>query len=206
MKKPPYFYGGIDSNTIFNFVYMVDMYFGLIGIINEQTRQKFASLLLIDNAANWYDSRYYTSNATWGTLKNDFLPWFKSFDFDRLKCEALDRCRQQNSDVSEYIKALVLALLRCDTYISEEESLHRFQQGLWDKVKVQVLIKHPAIFEAAGEIADHIGMILAHTQFGKGLKKTKSKGKNPYYILYHHADVVGGDTGLVPMELGKTTL
>ena len=40
----------------------------------------------------------------------------------------------------------------------------------------------------------------------KGSKNLKSKGKNPYYILYHHADVVGGDSGPVSMELSKTTL
>ena len=49
-------------------------------------------------------------------------------------------------------------------------------------------------------------MILAYMWYGEGLKKPKNKGKNPYYILYHHDDVVGGDTGPVPMELGKTTL
>ena len=62
------------------------------------------------------------------------------------------------------------------------------------------------MFEAAAEIVDHVGMILVHTQYGKRLKKPKNKGKNPYYIPYHLADVVGGDAGQVPMELGKTTL
>ena len=49
-------------------------------------------------------------------------------------------------------------------------------------------------------------MILAHMRYRKGSKKPKNKGKNPYYIPYHRADVVGGDAGPVPMELGKTTL
>ena len=72
MKEPPSFHGGIDGNTVCSFLYAVDTYFGLTGIINEQTRHKFASLLLIEDAANWYDMRNYTSNATWGTLKSDF--------------------------------------------------------------------------------------------------------------------------------------
>ena len=57
----------------------------------------------------------------------------------------------------------------------------------------------------AAEISDRVGKILAHTRYGKGLKKPKKKGKNPYYFLYHRADVVGGDSSPVPMELGKTT-
>ena len=62
------------------------------------------------------------------------------------------------------------------------------------------------MFEMATEIADYMGMILAHTWYGKGLKNPKSKGKNLCYIPYRHADVVGGDAGPLPMELGKTTL
>ena len=73
-------------------------------------------------------------------------------------------------------------------------------------MKVQAPVQCPAIFEAAAEIAAHIGMILAHTQYGKGSEKPKHDGKNPYYISYHCVDVVGGDIGIVPMELGKTAL
>ena len=97
-----------------------------MGIINEQTRHKFSSLLLIEDAANWYDMRNYTSNTTWGILKSDFLACFKPVDYDRLNQEALDRCRQRKPNVSEYIRAFRLALLRCNTHISEEESLQRF--------------------------------------------------------------------------------
>ena len=97
-------------------------------------------------------------------------------------------------------------LLRCDTHISKEKSLHRFQQGLWDNVKVQVLVQHPATFEVGTKIAAHVGMILAYTQYGKVLKKPKHKVKNPYYIPYHCADMVDLDADLVPMELGKTIL
>ena len=33
-------------------------------------------------------------------------------------------------------RAFRLSLLRCYTHVSEEENLHRFQQGLWDEVKL----------------------------------------------------------------------
>ena len=62
------------------------------------------------------------------------------------------------------------------------------------------------MFQAAAELADHIGTIIAHMRYVKGLKKPKNKGKNPYYNPYHCADVVGGDSGPAPMELGKNTL
>ena len=62
------------------------------------------------------------------------------------------------------------------------------------------------MFQAAVETTDSVGTILTHTWYGKGMKKPKNKGKNPCYILYHRTDVVGGDTGPVSMELGKTTL
>ena len=62
MKEPPSFHGVIDGDTVCSFVHMVDTYFGLTGIINEQTRYKFASLLLIKDAANWHDTKNYTSN------------------------------------------------------------------------------------------------------------------------------------------------
>ena len=71
---------------------------------------------------------------------------------------------------------------------------------------MQVFVQFPAIFEAATEIGDHMGTILAHAWYGKGSKKPKSKGKNPYYIPYHHDNMAGGDAGPVPMELGKITL
>ena len=69
-----------------------------------------------------------------------------------------------------------------------------------------MLVQCPTMFEVATETADRMGTILAHTWYKKGLKKPKSKGKNPYYIPYHRADVAGGDAGPVPMELCKTTL
>ena len=122
MKEPPSIYG----DTVCSFVCAVDTYFGLTGIINEPTRHKFASLLLIEDTANRYDTRNCTSNTSWGTLKSDLLFWFKPVDYNRLNHEALDQCRQQSSDVSEYIRAFILALLRCDIYVSEKESLHRF--------------------------------------------------------------------------------
>ena len=62
------------------------------------------------------------------------------------------------------------------------------------------------MFEATAEFANHMGMILAHTRYGKELKKPKSKGKKPYYISYQHFDVVGDDIGPIPMELVKITL
>ena len=71
---------------------------------------------------------------------------------------------------------------------------------------MQVLLQCPAMFEAAAELAAHMGIILAHTRYGKGSKKPKSKSKNPCYIPYHCTDVVGRDAGSVPMELGKTIL
>ena len=54
----------MDGDVVYSFVHVVDIYFGLTGIINEQIRYKFASLLLIENAANWYDMKNYSSNAT----------------------------------------------------------------------------------------------------------------------------------------------
>ena len=56
MKEPPRFHGGMDGDTVYSFVHEVDTYFGLIGIINEQIKHKFSSLLLIDNAVNWYET------------------------------------------------------------------------------------------------------------------------------------------------------
>ena len=56
------------------------------------------------------------------------------------------------------------------------------------------------------EIADYVGTIIAHTRYGKRSKKPKNKDKNPYYIPYHHADVVDGDAGPVAIELDKTIL
>ena len=147
----------MDSDTICSLVYAVDTYFGLTFIINEQIRHKFASLLLIENAANYYDKRNKTSNATWGTLKSDLLSRFKLVNYNRLNHEAFNQCRQKSPDVLEYLKAFKLALLRCNTHFSEEESLHRFQQGLWDEVKVQVLVQHLAILKATAEIADRVG-------------------------------------------------
>ena len=54
----------MDVNTIRSFVHAVDTYFDLTGIINELTRYKYTSLLLIGAAANWYDTKNYTYNAT----------------------------------------------------------------------------------------------------------------------------------------------
>ena len=87
MKEPPSFDGDIDGDTVHSFVHAVDMYFGLTGIINEQNRHKSASLLLIEDAENWYDTRNNTSNATWGMLKSDLLSQFKPVDYDRLNCK-----------------------------------------------------------------------------------------------------------------------
>ena len=56
MKEPPSFHGSMDGDIVCSFVHAVDTYFGLTGIINEQTRHKFASLLLIEDAENWYDT------------------------------------------------------------------------------------------------------------------------------------------------------
>ena len=41
------------------------------------------------------------------------------------------------------------------------------------------------MFEAAAKIVAYMGKVLDHTWYRKGLKKAKSKGKNPYYVLYH---------------------
>ena len=90
MKEPPIFDGGMDGNTVHSFLFAVDTYFSMIGIINEHTRHNFTNLLLIEHAKNWYDTRSYTSNATWGTLKSGFLSLFKAVDYDRLNHEALD--------------------------------------------------------------------------------------------------------------------
>ena len=56
MEKPPDFHGSMDGDIIRSFVHAVDTHFGLTGIINEQTRHKIASLLLIEDAVNWYDT------------------------------------------------------------------------------------------------------------------------------------------------------
>ena len=117
----------MDGDTVCSCVCIVDTYFSLIDTNNEQTRHKFASLIFIKDAINWYDMRNYTLNTTWGTLKRDLLSRFKPVDYDRPNHEALDHCRQRSTDVSAYIRAFGLALLRCDTHVSEEESLHRFQ-------------------------------------------------------------------------------
>ena len=95
----------MDNNTVYNLVHAVDTYFGLTGIINEQTRHRFASLLIIEDAENWYDTKKYTSNAIWGALKSDKLSCFKSVDYDRLNCKALFQCGQCSFGVSEYIRA-----------------------------------------------------------------------------------------------------
>ena len=60
------------------------------------------------------------------------------------------------------------------------------------------------MFEVAAKTTAHVSTILAHMWYKKGSKKPKNKGKNPYYLPYHHADVVGGDAGPVPTEVGKT--
>ena len=69
-----------------------------------------------------------------------------------------------------------------------------------------MLVQYPATFEMAVEISDGVGAILAHTWYGKGSKKPKNKGKNPFRLPYHRADIAGGDADSVPMELGKLYL
>ena len=101
MKEPHNFHGGMDGDTVRSFVHAIDTYFGLTSIINEQTRYKFASLLLIKDAENWYGTKNYTSNDTWGTPKSNLLSQFKPFDYDRLNHKAFDQCRERGSDVSK---------------------------------------------------------------------------------------------------------
>ena len=80
----------MDGDTVYSFVHTVDMFFGLISVITEQTRHRFACFLLIEDAENWYGTRNYNSNDTRGTLKSDLLSCFKPVDYDRLHREALD--------------------------------------------------------------------------------------------------------------------
>ena len=80
----------MDDDTVHRFVCAADTYFGLTGIINEQTRRKFGSLLLIEDVVNWYNTRNYASKAILGTLKSDFLFLFKPVDYNKLNHEALD--------------------------------------------------------------------------------------------------------------------
>ena len=62
------------------------------------------------------------------------------------------------------------------------------------------------MFKVAAEITDHVSMIFVHTQYGKGSKKPENKGRNPYYIPYHRADLVIGYSDPISMELSKATL
>ena len=45
----------------------------LKGIINKRIQHRIVSLLLVDGSATWYNTQNYMTNATWSSLKADFL-------------------------------------------------------------------------------------------------------------------------------------
>ena len=129
LKEPPQFDGAMDFDVIESFIFSVDNYFALVGLTDPIQQTRFASTLLIKQAALWLrTNKFDLSHTAWGTLKSELRLYFRPVDYCRQACDKLGNMRQMGK-VSGYIDAFKCVCTKVSN-ISNKEMLDYFIRGL----------------------------------------------------------------------------
>ena len=148
----------MDSEVVDAWVFQVENYFALAGIVDENVKARYASTLLVKSAAIWLRSRQYNmSTLSWTNMKQELQTYFKPADQHRRARDALANCTQTGS-VSKYIDTMKRLAQRV-AGITDDEVLDRFIRGLRKSVQREVLKENPQNFSDACMLAERIGRL-----------------------------------------------
>ena len=141
-------------------MYSIDNYYALVGLTDEIQQARFATTLLMKQAALWLRSSGINLDRTkWSTLKIAIRDYFRPSDF---KCHAQDKpasMRQKNS-ITGYIDAFKCCCPKIPA-ITDEEMLDRFMRGLSPDVQRELLKQDLPTFAAACQMAEHLAHLEA---------------------------------------------
>lgn len=111
----------------------MENYFALSGMVDENVKARFATMLLERSAAIWLRNKQYTlATLQWTNLKQDIQTYFRPADYHRRARDALASCSQTGA-VSRYIDAMKRHGQRV-AGITDDEMLDRFIRGLKSNV------------------------------------------------------------------------
>lgn len=125
-------FDGIDKEEARQWLIDYDKYMSTRGY-DDQDRQRFASLCLLNKARNWYDTTIYIEpNIDWVSLKQRFLAHFCG----SIYVELADAKQRDNETPSEYLVRIVAKCLKIDhVNITEDLIITKILSGLKKNVK-----------------------------------------------------------------------
>ena len=135
----------------------MDHYFDLYDISDER-RVRFAKIKLVGQARQYWTNveklmrlRYQEAIQTWDEMKLKLQEKYLPASYKRL-LDQWQRLTQGNLPVSEYIKKFDQFLVRCGEDESDAIVLSKFQSGLKDELRRELIIRDISNLEQAIQV------------------------------------------------------
>ena len=165
LMKPNVYTGSTQAGAVKNFLFDCDQNFRGMEIDSHDKRILFAVSLLGGVAKSWWrfhviqiDKKQVPDIFTWETFKEVLLKRFCVVNATHTARGKLDALKQVGS-VRSYISTFQNLLMQIPN-IQDEESLHRFTQGLQFRIKKEVALREPQGLDAAIQLAEKYNALL----------------------------------------------
>ena len=195
--KPEPFKGG---RKIASWLFSIEQYFAVVGVIDDGARIAYVSTLLRDTAADWWRGFNIAAQAgrkilptTWEEFKNAITAHFQPIheeDFARQYIRTL----KQHRSVRDYVVRFQEVSLQIPT-MDERSRVDAFTAGLKQDVRRWVKLQAPSTLERAMEIAEQF-----QTMVMQDTAAMRTYADRP---RFGHSG--GGGNGPIPMEVDSHT-
>ena len=188
--KPEPFKGG---RKVASWLFSIEQYFTVVGVMDDGARIAYAATLLRDTAADWWRGFHIAAQAgrkvlpsTWTEFKNAITTHFQPIHEEDFARQYIRTLRQHRS-VRDYVVRFQEVSLQIPT-MDERSRVDAFTAGLKQDVRRWVKLQAPSTLEHAMEIAEQF-----QTMMMQDAASMRAYTNRPRFG--------GGGDGPVPMEV-----
>ena len=134
VPKPHSFSGNRDAKDLDNYLWHMERYFEAIGLNNEETKVRTATLYLIDNATLWWHRKFSEMEKgtctidTWADFKREIKKQFYPEDVEYMARKKIKHLKHTGS-IRDYVKEFSSLMLEAPG-MDEKNLLFNFMENL----------------------------------------------------------------------------
>jgi hypothetical protein len=195
--KPDCFYGNQRGQKVDLWIFEMEQYFNVVGLVDPH-RVPFAASFLRDSAATWWRARQLSlvglqsaSLSKWVDFSCALLEQFKPLNASRIARDRLHRLRQTGSVLQ--LTSLFNTLCADVPNMSEDEKMDKFRRACKPAIQQKLELEEPKTLFEMQTMAQRIDQIYWTVRESNNVSTVGIRPRNGYGQRYYNPDAMEVD-------------
>jgi hypothetical protein len=156
----PDIFDGSSTLSVETWIFQLQQYFDLVGVVNQEQRALFASSLLRGHASVWWRLQVTSATpiTTWDAFQAGIIAQFRRIDPQRQARQSLSKLKQA-STVEDYTIKFRQLMLDIGNTMSDLDKIQHYKQGLKLTIRRELEIRNPETLADCIMMAERIDAI-----------------------------------------------